>query len=299
MAFVLEKCDDRVRTPDDVQIISALPPIAVIPEIASKNRRQFKGDRLRLISQSNRHHAAEEVELITHSKPKSVFAESYRSLRTSLLLSSPAPPKIIQFTSPLPSEGKTTIAINCAIVLAQKGARVLLIDADLRIPKIHRVFGVSSSSGLSRLLSGSALVYARDVIVQSAQLPTLFVLPAGPIPEQPAELLGSIQMKELLAQCRSQFDHIIIDSAPVLAATDSVVLSVEADAVVLAVRSGQTPKHALVRARDLLLGVGARIMGVVVNAIDLDKLGLKNYGYYGYPYQSDRSSRDPETTLHS
>jgi len=121
-----------------------------------------------------------------------------------------------------------------------------------------------------------------DVIVQSAQLSGLFVLPAGPIPDQPAELLGSFQMKEMLSQWRNQFDHIVVDSAPVLSATDSVVLSVEADSVLLGIRSGQTPKTALVRARDLLLGVGARVTGVVVNAIDLSELGLSSYSYYGY-----------------
>jgi capsular exopolysaccharide synthesis family protein len=281
LAFVLEKLDDRLRTPDEVQVISSLPPIAVIPEITSANGRQLRGQRVPLIARSA-NGRGEKVGLITYSQPKSLFAESYRGLRTSLLLSGPAPPKVILITSPLPGEGKTTISLNCACVLAQKGARVLLIDADLRIPKIHQVLGLSSSSGLSTLLSGSAPVAPMDVIVQSAQFSRLFVLPAGPIPEQPAELLSSIQMKELVTQWRNQFDYIVMDSAPVLAATDTVVLSVQADSVLLAIRSGQTPKNALVRARDLLLSVGARLTGVVVNAINLGELGPNSYGYYGH-----------------
>jgi capsular exopolysaccharide synthesis family protein len=281
IAFLLEKFDERLRTPDDVQVTSALPPIAMIPNISENNTRDH---RFRLRARSSNGHC-DHLELIAYSRPKSVIAESYRALRTSLLLSCSTAPKVILITSPLPSEGKTTIAVNCAFVLAQKGARVLLIDADLRRPRVHQVFSMSSSLGLSTLLSGSADVSPNDVIVQSAQVPGLFVLPAGPIPDQPAELLGSLQMKELLTQLRDQFDHIVIDSAPVLSATDSVILSVQVDTVVLAIRSGQTPKDALVRTRDLLLGVGARLTGVVVNAINLGELGLNNYSYYGYALQ--------------
>jgi len=280
LAFVLEKLDDRLHTPDEVQVISALPPIAVIPQITSANDRQLRGQRVPCIAQSAK--SGEKLGLLTYSQPRSLFAESYRSLRTSLLLSCPAPPKVILITSPLPSEGKTTISLNCAFVLAQKGARVLLVDADLRFPKIHQQLGLPSSPGLSTLLSSSPSVSPMDVIVQSAQLSGLFVLPAGPIPDQPAELLGSFQMKEMLSQWRNQFDHIVVDSAPVLSATDSVVLSVEADSVLLGIRSGQTPKTALVRARDLLLGVGARVTGVVVNGIDPSELGFGGYPYYAY-----------------
>jgi len=287
LAFVLEKLDDRLRMPDDIQPISGLPLIAVIPALKPENRSPIRGRLLPLISfATNGCH--EKAELMAYSQPRSVFAESFRGLRTSLLLTGPAPPKVILITSPLPSEGKTTISVNSAIVLAQKGARVLLIDGYLRIPKIHQVFGLPSGSGLSTLLSGSDSVPAMDVIVQSAQLPTLFVLPSGPIPNQPAELLSSPQMKELVSRWRSQFDHIVIDSAPVLSATDSVVLSVEADSVILAVRWGQTSKTALVRAREVLLGVGARLTGVVMNAIELRELGLNYDAYYGYAYYSSK-----------
>lgn len=282
LAFVLEKLDDRLRTPDQIESISALPPIAVIPDIGSEGKRQLKGSRLKHFAGSTNGHA-EKAELITYSRPNSEYAECYRALRTSLLLSSSTDqPKVILITSALPYEGKTTISVNCAMVLAQKKKRVLLIDADLRAPKIHQVLKVSSRSGLSTLLSGSAEVRPVDVIVQSAQLSTLFVLPAGPIPDQPAELLDSDRMKRFLAEWRHQFDHIVFDTAPLLLATDSTILSMQADSVLLTVRSGQTPKEALVRARDLLLGVGANLIGVVVNAVDLREPGLNNYGYYGY-----------------
>ncbi len=278
--LILEKLDDSLRTPGEVQATTALQSIAVIPALAPENGAKA-AQRLKLAGSTNGHKG--EVELITYSSPRSELAECYRALRTSLLLSSAAPPKVVLIASALSYEGKTTTSVNCAIVLAQKGARVLLIDADLRAPKVHKALGLPSRSpGLSTLLSGSAPLNPADVIVRSAQLSTLFVLPAGPVPDQPAELLGSNGMKKLLNQWRDQFDHIVIDTAPVLSATESVVLAVEADSVLLTVRSGVTPKDALLRARDLLLGVGAKVTGVVVNAVDLQESDLRYY--YGYPH---------------
>src|SRR5258708_7872684 len=289
--LVLEQLDDSLRTPGEGQATTALPSIAVIPALAPENGVKA-AQRLKLAGSTNGHKG--EVELITYSNPKSEFAECYRALTTSLLLSSAiAPPKVVLITSALSYEGKTTTSVNCAIVMAQNGARVLLIDADLGTPKIHKALGLPSRSpGLSTLLSGSAPLNPADVIVRSAQLPTLFVLPAGPVPDQAAELLGSTGMKKLLNQWRDQFDHIVIDTAPVLSATESVVLSVEADSVLLTVRSGVTPKDALLRARDLLLGVGAKVTGVVVNAVDLQEPNLRYY--YPYPHhpteQTERGS---------
>ena len=221
---------------------------------------------------------------ITYLRPKSEVAESYRALRTSILLSSfGAPPKVILITSPLPQEGKTTVSCNSAMVLAQKGGRVLLVDADMRRPGVSKTLGIKSTQGLSTVLSGVDRV--ENSMVPFPQLPNLQILPAGPVPPNPVELLGSSIMRDYIARWRDQFDHIIIDTPPCLSVTDSVVLSVEADRVILVARSGQTPKAALRRASELLLQVNARVMGVVLNAFNVHS-GEGYYNYYGSKYAS-------------
>ena len=214
------------------------------------------------------------------------MAESYRALRTSLLLTSlGAPPKIILITSALPQEGKTTTSINTAVVLAQKGTRVLLIDADLRRPSIHKTLGMGPKIGLSNVLTGNAPL--QQAIVRSNVLPSLFVLPAGPPPPNPAELVASSNMRDVLAELRDQYDHIIVDTPPTLSVTDAVVMSTRADTVVLVIRSGQTTKQALRRSRDILMQVNSRISGVLLNAVDLNS---PDYYYY-YEYQGKYGQR--------
>jgi len=275
LAFILEGIDNTVRTPEQAQVISALPSLGVIP-LGSRNSTEI-GSRTRLTLASPK----EAVELVTQSRPKSQMAESYRALRTSLLLSSSGgPPKVILITSALPEEGKTTTSINCAIVLAQKGTRVLLIDADLRRPSIHKTLGMGPRAGLSNVLTGSSKL--QHAIVPSTILPNLFVLPAGTPPPNPAELLASSNMNDVLEALRGQYDHIVIDTPPTLSVTDAVVMSTSADRVVLVIRSGQTTKQALRRARDILLSVNARLCGVLLNAVDLHS---PDYYYY-YEYQS-------------
>jgi len=212
------------------------------------------------------------------------MAESYRALRTSLLLSNlGSPPKIIMVTSALPQEGKSTTSINCAVVLAQKGVRVLLIDADLRRPSIHKTLGMGPRSGLSNVLTGSTTL--EQAITRSQIVPNLFVLPAGTPPPNPAELLASSEMLGVLTKLRDQYDHIVVDTPPSLSVTDAVVLSQRADAVVLVIRSGKTTKQALRRSRDILARVNAKVVGVLLNAVDLTS---PDYYYY-YEYQGKYS----------
>jgi polysaccharide biosynthesis transport protein len=280
LSFLLEGMDNTVRTPEQAQAISALPSLGMIP-LGSRTRAEM-GTRRRLSLASSK----EVVELVTQSRPKSQMAESYRALRTSLLLSSVGgPPKVILVTSALPEEGKTTTSINAAIVLAQKGTRVLLIDADLRRPSIHKTLGMGPRSGLSNVLTGSATL--EQAILPATILPNLFLLPAGTPPPNPAELLASAEMKNVLLQLREQYDHIVIDTPPTLSVTDAVVMSTGADRVVLVIRSGQTTKQALRRARDLLMQVNARVCGVLLNAVDLNS---PDYYYY-YEYQGKYGQR--------
>jgi len=243
----------------------------------------------------------EVVELVTQVRPQSQMAESYRALRTSLLLSSlGAPPKVIMVTSARPQEGKTTTAINSAIVLAQKGVRVLLVDADLRRPSVHKTLGMGPHSGLSNVLTGNTTL--EEAIAPSPFLPNLFVLAAGSPPPNPAELLGSSNMKDVLNELRQQFDHVVIDTPPTLSVTDAVVLSPRVDAIILVIRSGQTTKQALRRARDILMQVNAHVTGVLLNAVDLTSPDYYYYyeyqGKYSQYYQEDPPEPPAESQEH-
>jgi capsular exopolysaccharide synthesis family protein len=291
LAFVLESLDNTVRTPEEAQIISALPSLGIIP-LNTQLIANGKNGHSRLSLSSRSSERPDSPELISFERPRSEVAESYRALRTSILLSSPgSPPKVIMVTSALPQEGKTTTSINAAIVLAQRGGRVLLVDADLRRPGVHRALGLRNTTGLSTMMTGGD---ACEDAIMSTEIVNLFVLTAGPPPPQPAELLGSTLMKDYLARLRQQFDHIVIDTPPALSVTDAVLLSIEADSVIIVLRSGQTTKAALRRVRDLLSHVNARITGIVVNAFDLHSGSSYYYHYdakYYGRYYDDNSPR--------
>ena len=293
LAFLLEGIDNTVRTPEQAQAISGLPSLGMIP-LGSKSGLEAAAKRLTVAS------SREAVELVTQSRPQSQMAESYRALRTSLLLTSlGGPPKVILITSALPQEGKTTTSINTAIVLAQKGTRVLLMDADLRRPSIHKTLGMGPKTGLSNVLTGNATL--QQAVVRSNILPTLFVLTAGTPPPNPAELLASSNMKDILAELREQYDHIVVDTPPTLSVTDAVVMSTRADSVVLVIRSGQTTKQALRRSRDLLMQVNARVSGVLLNAVDLSSPDYYYYyeyqGKYGQRYYQEDEPGDDEDSV--
>ena len=291
LAFLLEGLDNTIRTTEQASMISGLAPLGMIP-LGSKSAREGPNPKRLVIASSK-----EAVELVTQVRPQSQMAESYRALRTSLLLSNlGSPPKVIMVTSALPQEGKTTTSINCAVVLAQKGVRVLLIDADLRRPSIHKTLGMGPRSGLSNVLTGSNTL--EQTITRSTILPNLFILPAGTPPPNPAELLASANMRDVLAKLREQYDHIVVDTPPSLSVTDAVVLSPRADAVVLVIRSGQTTKQALRRARDILAQVNAKVVGVLLNAVDLSSPDYYYYyeyqGKYARYYQEEGTSGDDE-----
>ncbi len=277
LAFLIESLDTTVSSPEEAEAAAALPSLGVIPLSARAPVRK-------LLARSSTAAAPDhgESQMVAHFRPRSQSAEAYRALRTSLLLSgSGTPPKTIVITSPLPQEGKTSTAINCAVVLTQMGARVLLVDCDLRRPSIHRALGMPNRTGMSTLLAtGKGF---ESIVLKSQQIPNLWAVPAGPPPPQPAELLSSKFFLECLTKWKQEYDHIIIDTPPVLSVTDAVVLSVYADSVVLVVRSDVTTKNALRQARDLLLQVNARVTGTLLNGVDLTSPGSYYY-YYAYGY---------------
>jgi capsular exopolysaccharide synthesis family protein len=274
IAFVLESLDTGIRTVAQIEAISGLPSLALIPRI--------RRSAAELATQS-----PVQRNLGVIGTPMSQFAEAFRALRTSLLLSvAGREPQVILLTSATPSEGKTTVAMNLACVLAQRDVRVLLIDADLRRPTVHHRFNINGKIGLSSVLTGS--VPLQQAVQQVAEVPRLDILVSGPVPPFPTEMLASEAMNRLLAECRSLYTHIVLDSPPLLSITDSVVLAHDSDAVVLVVRQGKANKHAVRRARDLLLRAGTRITGTVLNAVDLNS--PEYYAYYGYSGYSGYAS---------
>jgi len=267
VAFLLESLDTGLRSIAEIEAVTDLPSLAVIPRARRSSAEQA----------SHLTTAQRNIGLLT--QPKSQFAEAFRSLRTSLLLSTVGQaPKRILFTSATPSEGKTTVATNLACVLAQGGERVLIIDADLRRPNVHHRFGLNGRVGLTTLLTGATSF--EDSLQKVPEIPNLDVLPSGPVPPLPTEMLSSEAMNALLAKCSDLYAHIVIDSPPILSVTDGVILARDADAVVLVVRHGKSSKQIVRRARDLLIRSGAPITGVVLNAVDLRS--PEYYGYYGY-----------------
>jgi capsular exopolysaccharide synthesis family protein len=266
LAFFFEYLDNTVKTPEEVEQLIRLPSFGMVPEISYERKKRLEK-------------ASCPVELVTHGHPKSILSEAYRNIRTSILLSfSEKPPKKIVITSPNPSEGKTTTVINTAIALSQTGAHVLIIDGDMRHPRVHRIFNEENGAGLSNFLSGNAPI---ESVIKKTEVPNLYYIPSGPIPPNPSELIGSKLFKVMMDSLGKKFDHIILDSPPTLGFADSVILSTSVDGVVLVVLGGKTPRETLQRAKEVLHQVNAKILGVVINRVDIHR---SDYGYYYYRY---------------
>lgn len=291
LALFLEYLDDTIRTTEEIESFLQLPALAAIPTIDSAPRRK-----LLLVGSSpeNDSDDRQNSELLISSDSRSALAEAYRQLRTSILLSTAGhPPKTLLVTSSLPSEGKTTTATNTAISLAQTGAKVLIIDADMRRPRLHSVFNIQNGSGLSTLLSNQLNDTAIANIVKFDEGTNLNLLTSGPIPPNPAELIGSEQMASLLKLLQKSYTHVVIDSPPIASFTDGVLIASMVDGVILVVHSGKSSRQVVRRSRQLLHDVGAKILGVVLNNVNL-KAQDNYYHYQSYYHRNSYRSSDDQ-----
>jgi capsular exopolysaccharide synthesis family protein len=263
LAFCFEYLDDTLKTQDDVARHLGLPLLGVVPAIEPGE--------------------AVTRDLYVHTHPKSTIAESLRSLRTSLdFLGAARPLRTLMITSATPLEGKSTTSANLGAVLAQAGRRVVLIDTDLRRSRLHKSFGLANERGFSNLLLGSDDLAS---VVQATEVPGLSVIPSGPLPPNPSELLGSRRMDEILALLGARFDVVLFDTPPVIAVTDATVLGRKLDGTIFVVKSGQTRRGVAAEACRRLNEVGLNVVGVVLNGVDTSPGG---YGYqYAYEYGAE------------
>jgi capsular exopolysaccharide synthesis family protein len=264
LAFTIEALDNTVKSPEAAEELVGAPLLGVIP----------------MLSQSRQHAIADapERDLTVFKDPTCLAAEACRSIRTNMLfISAQKEFSLFSVTSPGPQDGKTTVAINLAITMAQAGGRILLIDTDMRRPRIHRSFGLKSDKGISSVIAGD--IPLKDAIHKS-EVPNLDILPCGPMPPNPAELLHTERFRQILAECHGGYDRVILDSPPIGPVTDPAIIGGATDGVVLVLRAGHTTREATQFARRQLGDAGARILGLVINQTDRKGSG---YGYgYGY-----------------
>lgn len=273
LAFFTEYLDNTIKTPEDIEKKVHLPPLGLVPQYTNNT--------------GNDNEALQKVEYITHSDGRSPISEAYRSIRTFLLLSTGGkPPRVMVVTSPAREEGKTTTAINTAISLTKSDVKVLIIDADMRKPRLHRVFDLDNTIGLSAFLSGN--VEFGDGLIKESDIQNLDIITSGPIPPNPAELLSSYRFTELINSLYPLYNFIIIDTPPVMGISDPLIVGSQADGVIMVVKSGKTPKEAAQETRRMLEGVNAKILGVVLNSVSqADMRYSYYYNYYRYYYTDE------------
>ena len=270
LSLLLEYLDDTIQTPDEVQKKLGLPTLSLIPAVKGRLRTSLRNSRIAV--------NAKHPELLIHSGTQSSIAEAYRHLRTSMLLSSSGPtPQTLLITSSQANEGKTTTSVNIAVSLTQIGANVLLIDADMHRPCLHQMFDINNARGLSTFLSQQLGHFDPKDLIERDNESGISLLAAGPIPDNPTELLCKGQMKHLLDALRPHYNYILIDSPPITTFTDSVILSSMVDGVLLVVHGSKVSRDLVRCSKEILGRVGARIFGVILNNI---KPSRTDYFYF-------------------
>jgi len=266
LAFGVERLDNTLKTQADIENVLGLSFLGVIPSISDAS-----------LPQGISENANSARDLFVHTHPKSSVAECCRSIRTNLLFMSPDRPlKRILVTSSGPQEGKTTTAISLGIAMAQSGSRTLLVDTDMRRPRLHRAFGIANEIGLSTAVVGEADL---EACLKNTGIPNLWVLPCGPVPPNPAEMLHTSRFKEILAALVGRFDRIVLDSPPLAAVADAAVLATQVEGTLLVVKAGVTARPMALRSLSALSSVNAPVIGAILNDLDISS---QAYGYYYY-----------------
>jgi succinoglycan biosynthesis transport protein ExoP len=291
--FFLEYMDRSIKTPEELERVTKFASLGVIPAAGSVGSRGYSSvgygrttPKLRAVDSPVDPQLG--IDLLPHVDSRSPISEAYRAFRTSLLLASASSPKVIVISSTFAREGKTTTSVNLATVLAQMGKPVLLVDADLRRPRLQKIFRGKMNLGLVNYLAANVPI---DDVIQETAVPNLNVILSGPTPPNPSELLASDRMKHLIHEVRSRFAYVIFDSPPVMAVTDSIVLAANADGVVLCVHGGNTPRDLVQRAAERLRQSNIPVLGALLNNLDLQQYGYTyKKSYYDY-YDNDASDK--------
>ena len=298
LAFAIETLDNTLKTQIDVETFLGVPVLGLIPIIGQGKAEGKSNGKSGDKDKSGRDAQVRDRDLGVFREPRSLAAECCRSIRTNILFMSPDHPvRTMVITSPSPQEGKTTTAINLAIAVAEAGGRVLLIDTDMRRPRLHRSFGVPNTVGVSTVILGNTKL---EDAVKHTEIPNLDVLPCGPIPPNPSELLHTKRFQQVLEECKGRYERIILDSPPTSAVTDPAVLGNLADGVILIVKGATTTREAAAHARRQLISAKCRLLGVIVNEIDFSNPGYgyhyyyyRKYSRYGYTYGSGPTTEGP------
>ncbi|HCJ65805.1 MAG TPA: hypothetical protein DHV62_00385, partial [Elusimicrobia bacterium] len=276
LSFFLEFIEDTVKTAEDIKEYLQAPFLGTLPSA----KRETK--------------TIQQIDLISHFKPKSMIAESYRVIRTEIFRNSQNEvTRTLLVTSTLPKEGKTTVATNLAIVLAQGGERVLLVEADTRRPRLKRTFNFDSPPGLCDYLTGKVQI---DSIIQPTEIPNLKVIISGHTPDYPAELLNSAKMKEFLGIVKQKFERVIIDTPPILSVADSLILADNVDATIQIVKTDAVKKSSCLFAKQKLVSAEGKYVGAILNNIDLNRERYYYYYHYYRHYGEDKERKRKKTT---
>ncbi len=286
LAFVVDALDNSIKSPEEVEKLFRLPVLGVTPNLngaASDAYGRYYGKKKRKGGGNT------SPELIVIKDPESQFAELIKTITTSILLSKPkSPPKVLTITSSMPKEGKTTIATNLALSLATLQKKVLLVDGDLRRPMVHKVFNISNKTGLSTLMSGRSTLSESVKVYKGNE--NIFLLPAGPIPPNPVELLNSSTMEKFMDYAREKFDHVIMDAPPLVGISDPMVLAKMSDGVIVVIWAGKTTRKRLEDSISLLRKYDISPLGIIVNRIGY-RGSYYYYDYYGYYYYGEGSAQ--------
>ncbi len=302
LALLYENLDVTVKNSEDVRKYAGVPTLGMVPTfpkdgsgrgaVPAEEEKGAAGEKGAVVWSSvgekrfERRGQSESMDLFVQFSPDSSFAEQYRSIRTALLFSmEETNRRALAVTSPLPQDGKTATACNLAASLAQAGKRVVIIDADLRKPRLHKIFRIKNLNGLTKYLTAGL---AMDDLLRATPIPTLFVINAGPVPPDPLELLGSEKMTALIGQLKKDFDFIIVDTPPALAVSDALIVGSRLDGAIMVVRRGKTSREALKRAQEKLDAYKIKNLGVVINAVrmrDMDEYHVSSY--YGHKKRTD------------